>query len=89
MTVKKAIKTLNYFIEQKNKHLEIFSEIEDVFSSKDTFELADQLRKNLDSELVILGMIQTQLIPKCRHPKKYRDKMKNGTLYCMNYNVDL
>jgi len=89
MTVKKAIKILNYFIEQKNNHLASLSELEKSFSTKDTVELTDQLRKNLDSELTILGMIQTQLLPKCRHPKKFQDRMKNGTLYCMNCNMDL
>ena len=89
MTLKKAIKILNYFIEQKNIHLKNFFELEKEFSNKDTFELANQLRKNLESELVILGMIKTELIPKCKHPKKMRDKAADGQWYCMNCNSDL
>ena len=70
MTIKKAIKILNYFINEKKTHLESLSELEKSFLHKDTFELAEQMHKNLESELVVLGMIQKQLVPKCKHPKK-------------------
>jgi|APSaa5957512535_1039671.scaffolds.fasta_scaffold05394_4 hypothetical protein len=89
MTVTKAIKLLDYFLSEKTRHHEEIYSLERSFSQKDPFEIAQLIRKNLESELVILKMLRIQIMPKCKHPKKYQDKMKNGTLYCMNCNMDL
>jgi hypothetical protein len=89
MTLAKAIKLLDYYLSEKTKHHEGILSLERSFSQKDPFELAQLLRQNLESELVILKMLRAQIVPKCKHLKKYQDKMKNGTLYCMNCNMDL
>lgn len=89
MTVKNAIKILNYFVREKQKHLANLKCLEKSFFQKESCEIAEQLRKNLDSELEVLGMILVQLTPKCKHPKKYQDRTKDGNLYCMNCNMDL
>lgn len=89
MTISKAIKILDYYLDGKTKHHEDIHSLEKSFSQKDSFEIVQLLRKNLESELVILQMLQAQIVPKCKHPKKYQDKMKNGTLYCINCNMDL
>ena len=89
MTVAKAIKILDYYLSEKTKHHESILSLEKSFSQKDSFEIAQLMRKNLESELVILKMLHEEIIPKYEHPKKYQDKMKNGTLYCMNCNMDL
>ena len=89
MTISKAIKILDYYFDEKIKHHEGILSLEKSFSQKDPFEIAQLMRKNLESELVILKMLRVQIVPKCKHPKKYQDRMKNGTLYCMNCNIDL
>jgi len=89
MTIKKAIKILEYYIAEKEKHLERSIEYEKKAYEKDTFEIPKMMRENLESEITILKILQAQIVPKCRHPKKYQDKMKNGNLYCMNCNMDL
>ena len=89
MTVSKAIKLLDYYIDKKIEHHGGIYSLEKSFSQKDTFEIAQLMRQNLESELVILKMLRAQIVPKCKHPKKYQDKMNNGNLYCMNCNIDL
>lgn len=89
MTISKAIKLLDYYLGKKTEHHENIRSLQNSFSQKDTFEIAQLMRRNLESELVILKMLRAQIVPKCKHPKKYQDKMKNGTLYCMNCNMDL
>ncbi len=89
MTLVKAIKRLDYYLCEKTKHHEEIYSLERSFSQKDPFEIAQLIRKNLESELVILKMLRTQIVPECKHPKKYQDRMKNGSLYCMNCNIDL
>ena len=89
MTISKAIKLLDYYLGEKIKHYDSIQTLEKLFSQKDSFEIAQLLRKYLESELVILKMLRAQIAPKCKHPKKYQDRMENGSLYCMNCNMDL
>ena len=37
----------------------------------------------------VLNIIKKELVPKCKHPKKMRDKTVDGQEYCMNCNYDL
>ena len=85
MTLVKAIKLLDYYLGEKTKHHEEIDSLERSFSQKDPFEIAQLIGKSLESELVILKMLQVQIVPKCKH----HDRMKNGTLYCMNCDMDL
>ena len=89
MTISKAIKILDYYFDEKIKHHEGLYSLEKTFSQKDTFEITQLMRQNLESELVILKMLRAQIVPKCKHPKKFQDKTRNGELYCMNCNIDL
>lgn len=89
MTLVKAIKLLDYYLDEKTKHHEGILSLEISFSKKEPFEIAKLMRENLESEIEILKMLRAQIMPKCKHPKKYQDKMKNGSLYCMNCNMDL
>lgn len=89
MTIKKAIKILDSYLKQKQEHLIHAFEFETKTYEKDTFEIPKIMRENLETEIKILKLLQAQIAPICRHPKKYQDKMKNGNLYCMNCNMDL
>jgi len=86
MTLKKGIQILDYYLDEKTKHLNNLIQLE---TQKRSEDWAPILKKNLESEIVTLKMIQAQIVPKCTHPKKYHDKTKNGDVYCMNCNMDL
>jgi len=89
MTVKKAIKILDWWIEHKKNGMEqlkkqwnyqTFDEATGV--AKTLFEMDETIIYNLEK-------IRKELIPNCKHPKKMRDRDPNGQWYCMNCNLDL
>ena len=86
MTVKKAIKILDWWINQKKETVNKLK-IEWDFQN-DSHGVGKTL---LDMDQTIISNLETikkQLIPNCKHPKKMRD-IANGQLYCMNCNWDL
>lgn len=84
MTVKKAIKLLDFWITQREEKIK---ELDTKFNFKDS-ELQSVLFENEKIIISNLKLIKKQLIPKCRHPKNMQDTCK-GVKYCMNCNTDL
>ena len=87
MTVKKAIKMLDWWIDQRTKATEEFkknwdykTEVEDVAKAMLSYD---------ETVISNLERIRAELVPKCRHPKKMIDTLPNGQKYCMNCNFDL
>ena len=69
MTLAKAIKLLDYFLGEKIKYHEEIYSLEKSFSQRDPFEIAQLMRQDLESELVILKMLRTQIVPSVNIPK--------------------
>ena len=87
MTVKKAIKMLDWWIDQRKKAMEeskknwdYKTEVEDV---------AKVMLKADETVIYNLKTIRAELVPKCKHPKKMIDTLPDGQKYCMNCNLDL
>lgn len=89
MTLKKGIQILEFFLGEKTKSLQGMQKLENSFHNSEILGLAQQLRKNLETDVKVLEMIRGQIVPKCRHSKKFQDRTKNGVLYCTNCNMDL
>lgn len=87
MTVKKAIKILDWWINQKKEAVNKLK-IEWDFQN-DSHGVGKTL---LDMDQTIISNLETirkELVPNCKHPNKMRDKTANGQVYCMNCNFDL
>ena len=87
MTVKKAIKILDWWIKQKMQGIEKLQK-EWVFSD-DTHGMG-KILLDVDKTIIAnLESVRKELVPKCSHPKKMQDMDFKGNRYCMNYNLDL
>lgn len=91
MTIKKAIEILDYVIEKKlekkNGLLDPLKQWnQGVGSIK---EMSNIVAGIIDDDIKILQAIRKEIVPKCKHPKKMRNKDANGNWYCMNCNLDL
>lgn len=87
MSVKKAIKILDWWINQKKQGMEKLHE--DWSDSGDVYGIGKTL---LNADKIVISNLETiknELIPDCKHPKKMRDRTADGQWYCMNCNVDL
>ncbi len=87
MTVKKAIKILDWWINQKKDVVEKLTLEWNL--PNDSHGVGKTL---LDVDKIIISnleKIRNELVPNCKHPKKMRDKTANGQWYCMNCNMDL
>lgn len=87
MTVKKAIKIIDWWIDHKKTTMENFKE-----KWKDSDDAFGMEKTILDVDRTIIGnleLIRKELVPNCKHPKKMRDKNADGQWYCMNCNLDL
>ena len=91
MTVKKAIKILDWLIEQENALAKGFVDIK--HSWNQDFDCVRDLAKSLsdskNNEIYALNLIKNELIPNCSHPKKMQDVDPKGNRYCMVCNMDL
>lgn len=86
MTVQKAIKILDWWIDQKNQSMKKLHK--EWNYSEDTHGIAKTL---LDADTTIIAnleLIRSELISNCKHPKKMQDTCQ-GQKYCMNCNLDL
>ncbi len=91
MTLQKAIKILDFLIEQQIIYKK------DMIDPKKPWnqnfdclkELAKIMATNAEHDVIILEEIKKQIIPKCKHPKKMQTRDSNRNLYCMNCNWDL
>jgi len=87
MTVKKALKILDWWINQKKHGMEKLKEEWDY--SDDDYGVTKTLL-NADRTIISnLDMIRNELLPECKHPKKMNDRTPDGQWYCMNCNLDL
>lgn len=87
MTVQKAIKIIDWWIDQKKQAMETLQEKWKF--SDDSHGVGKTL---LDSDRVIISNLETlkkELNPYCKHPKNMRDRTADGQWYCMNCNFDL
>jgi len=87
MTVKKAIKMLDWWIDQRKQATEQFknnwdykTEVEDV---------AKTMLKSDETVIYNLETIRAELVSNCKHPKKSQDIDPDGNRYCTNCNLDL
>lgn len=91
MTVKKAIKILDWLIEQETNRAKGF--VDSKHSWNQDFDclkdLAKSLSDSIKNEVTVLKILKKELVPKCRHPKNMQDKDSNCNRYCMNCNLDL
>jgi len=91
MTIKKAIKMLDAFIEYKSKAREVYSELchQWYTNPNGLYRIAKQLENLNGSERELLVRLKEQIMTKCRHPKKMRDIGPDGKAYCVACNQDL
>jgi len=87
MTIKKAIKILDWWIKHKKQSTQKLKQEWDYDANKIT-ELAKALIESEEIAINNLERIKKELIPKCTHPKKMQDTCA-GVKYCMSCNWDL
>jgi len=80
MTVKKAIEMIENLRRCEEEAIKIFSE---------NGEIEAKVRSISLGKIRYLENILREIQPKCKHPKKMRDKTADGQWYCMNCNLDL
>ena len=88
MTVKKAIKILDWWINHKKQSMEQLLKKWN-YDPKNPTDVEKLLIETTDTELHNLEIIKAQLVPNCSHPKKMIDTLPDGQKYCMNCNADL
>lgn len=86
MTVKKAIKIIDWWIDKEKSALAEFQE--KWKGSEDTHGIGKALIESDKTTIANLETIRKELVPNCKHPKKMRDTA-DGQEYCMNCNLDL
>ncbi len=91
MTLKKAMAIIDYTIKRKLEIREGFINPQKPWNRGETniSGISMELGRILNEDVKILEVIRAQIIPKCKHPKKMRDRTANGDRYCMNCNWDL
>jgi hypothetical protein len=87
MTVKKAIKILDWWIDQRKKVMEEFKNNWDY--KTDVEDVAKVILRSDEIVISNLEKIKSELIPKYHHPKKMIDTLPNGQKYCTSCNFDL
>ena len=90
MTLKKAVDIIDFTIKRKLEIREGFIDPQKPWNMGDVniSGITMELGRILGDDVEILKLIRSQMIPKCKHPKKMRDHDGNGW-YCMNCNWDL
>ena len=91
MTVKKALKLLDFLIECETRMQDAMSDPGKSWNigNDSIVKLAKTLSDCHRDNIRVLNIIKKELIPNCKHPKKMRDKSADGQWYCMNCNYDL
>jgi hypothetical protein len=90
LTLKKAVDIIDFTIKRKLEIREGFIDPTKSWNRGDPniSVVSTELGRILSEDVEILKLIRSQMIPKCKHPKKMRDYDGNGW-YCMNCNWDL
>ena len=91
MTVKKALKIIEYVIERKLEKKSGFLRLDQPWNQGEINlqGLSETFASVIDDDVKILRILEKQLKPNCKHPKKPHDKDSDGNLYCMGCNLDL
>lgn len=91
MTVKKALKIIDYVIEKKLEKKSGFLSLEQPWNQGEPNlqSLSQTFAFAIDNDIEILRILEKQLKPNCEHPKKLHDKDPGGNLYCIGCNLDL
>ena len=89
MTVKKAIKILDWWIADKKDGMEELKQKWNYQKYDDATGVAKIIFDMDKTILYHLEKIRSELVPNCKHPKKMRDRTSDGQWYCMNCNFDL
>jgi len=76
MTLQKALKIIDWWINQKNQATEQLEKEWDFTS--DSHGLGKTLLGMEKTVITNLKTIQKELIPNCKHPKKMRDRTSDG-----------
>jgi hypothetical protein len=91
MTVKKALKIIDYIIDKKlQAKIDVLS-LDRPWNQGSTnlIGLSEAYAIRLDNDVELFQILKKQLKPNCKHPKKFHDKDPDGNLYCMGCNLDL
>ena len=88
--IKSAIKILDYLIEAHTRNSKGIRDMIKNWTS-DSRGLGDTIADTHDDVAKCLVLVKECIEekPKCKHPKKMRDKTSDGKWYCMNCNEDL
>ena len=87
MTVKKAIKMVDWWIDQRKKAIDEFKK--NWYYKTEVEEVVKVMLQSDETVIYNLEKIRAELVPQCKHPKKMIDTLPNGQKYCMNCNLDL
>jgi len=89
MTIKKAIKILDWWIDRKRQTMEQLKQ-EWNYSEQNPDSEVSKMLFDMDNTIISnLEKIKKELILNYNHPKKMRDMLYDGTNYCMNCNWEL
>ena len=91
MSVKKALLMIDFLIEYETKMQKGMADPTKSWNvgTENIKDLAKTLSECHGDNIRVLGDIQKELIPNCKHPKKMRDRTADGQWYCMDCNFDL
>jgi len=91
MTTKNALKIIDHVIQKKSQLKSDFLNLEMPWNQGEGKipEFSQQLAQVMARDVEILTQIKNELQPNCKHPKRLRDKTRDGTLYCMGCNLGL
>ena len=91
MTVKKALKIIDYVIDKKLDMKSNFLSLDKPWNQGEDciVELSKTFAFVIDNDIELFRAIEKQLKPNCKHPKKLHDGDSDGNLYCMGCNLDL
>ena len=90
MTTQKTVKVIDYLIQRKLEIREGFIDPQKSWNmgEPNISGISIEIGRFLSDDVEILKLIRSQIVPKCKHSKKMRDKCE-GVEYCMNCNSDL
>lgn len=89
MTTKKAGKIVEMLLENKTSLKEDLEKPENNWGNDVASSLVQVQITSLTNEIKWLKTLKQEIAPYCKHPKRLRDKTRDGTLYCMGCNLDL
>jgi len=91
MTVKKALKILEWQIQKKEYLKNGFLDMNMSWNQGQDciIELSKTMATAIENDIIVLNMLKKQIKPNCKHPKKSQDIDPDGNRYCMDCNLDL